>query len=111
MLPKKNRLSNSNHIEDIKKNSKKITTPLFTLLVNKSQDNLEFISKFAFVISAKISKKAVVRNKKRRQFSHAVKEYLSQFPTGEYIFIIHKKAVNADYNKIKTEIKNVIKRI
>lgn len=58
-------------------------------------NNLE-IPRFGFIISKKIDKRAVVRNKLKRVFCQAVQQNLAQFKPGDYLFLVKRSALGAD---------------
>lgn len=73
-------------------------------------NNLNY-SRFGFVISKKVSKKAVFRNKIKRQLRHAVKNFISKIKKNKDIVIIilyqpkELKNLNSLLEKFFQEIK------
>ena len=69
--------------------------------------------KIAFVVSTKVSKKAVERNRKKRQMREVLKKFLDQnkIKKGYILAIIaRKKILDKDYKDIKLDIEqNLIK--
>jgi len=74
----------------------------------------------AFVAPKSVSKKAVTRNKLRRQGYSALRSSLSTSPTGvkttgmkniACIFFYKKQAKNASFQEIKNDIENILKKI
>lgn len=100
MLKKKYRLS------DFKKlKSKTINSPLFTLRYLESGEK---VSKFAFVISKKIDKRAVVRNKIKRQISKALEGILEKITRGyTFIFIVKKEILTKSQEEISGETERI----
>lgn len=97
MLKKIYRLSSVNI-----KNSKKISSDLFTLRF--SENNLE-ITRFGFVISKKIDKKAVVRNSLKRKLSVSIEEIFDRIESGfDFVIYPSKKAAEANQEKISNEM-------
>ena len=80
----------------------------------KEKQNLNDTTKFAFVVSKKIHKRAVVRNRIKRLMRESIRliiknNELSQIQ--KYISIIciaRNKAINSDYKTIDMSIKNLI---
>lgn len=69
------------------------TTPFFRMRIQKNDLNCP---RFAFIVSKKIDKRAVVRNTLRRKVSSCVEENLASFPSGyDMIVSIHKNALMA----------------
>ena len=74
-------------------------------MVIKYKVNQEDITKIGFIISTKVDKKAVVRNKIARQFREVSRELLPQLKTGYSVLIIAKKKVlEIDFTTIKKQI-------
>lgn len=86
MLKKQNRLGKLTR----KNKDKLFTFPLFNLRVS---DNGEKITKFAFIVSKKIDKRAVVRNRTKRVLRSAAEEVIKRLEIGKNIVIISKKAL------------------
>jgi ribonuclease P protein component len=86
MLKKQNRLSRITR----KKGDKLFTFPLFSLRVS---DNGEKTTRFAFIVSKKIDKRAVVRNKTKRVLRSAVEEVTGKIIGGKNVIIIAKKTL------------------
>ncbi len=73
-LAKQYRLKGKKEFERVKKEGRLINGLLFSLLILKSQQTDG--PKFGFVVSKKIDKRAVVRNRIRRLISEAVRQVL-----------------------------------
>lgn len=89
MLPKINRLKNKRDFEAVLKKRPK-GCPGFKdnfLAMRIAPNNLK-ISRFGFLVSRKVSKKAVVRNKIRRRLSEAVRLNLKDIKKGIDIALI-----------------------
>jgi len=69
MLPKVNRLKKKQDIERVFKKGEGSKEDFLVLKIAKNRLSQ---TRFAFIISRKVSKKAVIRNKIRRQLSEAV---------------------------------------
>jgi ribonuclease P protein component len=74
MIPKKNRIEKS-LFDSIYKSGTPIHTPLFYLLYSH---NSSLETKFSFVVSKKIAKTAVLRNKLRRRGYSVIRKNMSQ---------------------------------
>lgn len=74
-------------------------------LILKIRPNELKQSRFAFVISTKIDKRAVVRNKIKRQLRAIVKKYLDKFPAGkDFLFITQKPIAKLDFEQIEKDV-------
>jgi len=104
-LPKKFRLKKRKEFDKVKQQGQKVHSPLFVVsYVNNESDG----PKFGFVVSKKIDKKAVVRNKIRRRLSEAIRCLLPQLKQDIYaVFLVKKKIKEANFSEIKTEIENI----
>lgn len=106
MLPKKFRLQK---FEEIKKKGKLFQFPLFGGLVlpQKEKNN----SRFAFVVSSKISKKATERNRAKRLLSEAVRSFLPKIKSGfDVVFFAKKLIVGKEFVEIKNEVERIFKK-
>jgi len=112
MLPKKHKITNRRIIPNILNNGKSISTPLFVIkyIYNKEKD-----SHFGIITSAKISKKAVERNKARRRIYEAIRHFLNEQGDTEKnidaIFLAKKSCLEADYETISKTISNNLSKI
>jgi ribonuclease P protein component len=82
MLPKNNRIRKKKDFEKIFKNSKNFKNSIFILKAVKNDLGL---NRFGFVISQKVSKKAVVRNKVRRRLTEIMKIEINNIFLGTQI--------------------------
>ena len=89
-LPKKNRLSDKSGIEKVFKKGKRLDSELFSIKFLPAGNNS---SKFAIVVSLKISKKAALRNKIRRMISEIIRLNISKLKPGYSIVLMVKPAV------------------
>ena len=76
MLSKINRIRKKKDFELIFKNSKSFKNNIFILRIAKNSLGL---FRFGFVVSQKVSKKAVIRNKVKRRLSDIIKAELKNF--------------------------------
>lgn len=97
MLSKKFRIP-GNQIPQVLKKGKRYSFPLFNLVVLKLQVTSYKLqaSRFAFVVSTKISKKAVVRNRTKRLFSESVRLLFPQIKKGNDIIFFAKKPLEKE---------------
>jgi len=106
MLPKLNRIKKKKDFETIFKNSKSFKTNLFIFRITENSLGL---NRFGFVISHKISKKAVTRNKIRRRLTEIIKSETKNIKTGTDLVIITLPNIkNKDFPEIKEAIRNVL---
>ncbi len=79
MLPKENRLKKKKDFENVFKKGKGFKEKFLFLKIRKNELN---VNRFGFAVSLKVSKKAVVRNKLKRQLREIVKAKLPQVKPG-----------------------------
>src|SRR4030042_2948345 len=110
MLPKAYHLPLKTELKRLKKDGQMFQAKFFGLLLLKS-DSLKNISRFAVIVSNKIDKKAVKRNKIRRLIAEALWSLHSEIKNGaEGVFLVKKTIANASLKEIKNEIENLFKR-
>lgn len=102
MLKKENRL-----IPGVRfNNSRLLTAPQFVL--KEKGNNLE-VSRFGIVVSKKIDKRAVVRNRLKRLFRDALSDLMKSIVPGHDILIIVKKeALRKNKKENLLEIRRVL---
>ena len=91
MLPQKNRITGNNLIEKLKNKGKAVQSKNFTILFLKRKDKKP--SRFAFVVSTKISKKAVERNKVKRRLRHVVSDNLDLLKKEKDVLVLVKRRI------------------
>ena len=107
MLKRENRVRSKKEFAEIKNEGRVLYSPLFGFLNYKKDDDLK---KFGFIVSKKISKKAVDRNKIRRILSEIVRKNLDKFEAGiRVVFLTKKEILDKKYDEIEGEVKKFIK--
>lgn len=108
MLKKENRLRKTKEIESVFKEGRSFYDQFFTLKIAKN--NLEN-NRLCVVISAKVSKKSVDRNKLKRRVRaifYSQKEALSK--GFDFLIIAKKETNNQEFPAIKESLINLFKR-
>ena len=106
MLPKINRIKKKKDFEIIFKNSKSFKTNLFIFRIMKN--NLGF-NRFGFVVSLKVSKKAVIRNKIRRRLSEIIKAEEKNIKAGTDLVVIALPGIEKkEFPELKEIVKNAL---
>ena len=85
MLPQINRIKKKKDFEKIFKNSKSFKSSLFIFRISKNDLGL---NRFGFVVSQKVSKKAVIRNKVRRRLAEIMRAQTGKIKNGTDLVII-----------------------
>lgn len=108
MLKKINRISSRKEFLEIKNKGVMNYSPIFGWLNLNLDDDQK---KFGFVISKKISKRAVDRNKIKRRLAEVIKKYLDSFEKGiRIVFFVKKEVLNKNIKEIEEEIKKCLKK-
>ena len=109
MLVKKNRLNKKRDFDNIFKNGKS-TKGLF-LVLRFIKNKLEF-NRYAFIVSKKVSQKAVIRNKVRRRLLESVKKNEEKLKKGlDIIFIALPTVKDKNFLQIKEEVDSLLSKI
>jgi len=101
MLKKQNRLGKITKT----KGNKLFTSPLFNVRISENKENK---TRFAFIVSKKIDKRAVIRNQTKRVLRSAVEEVIGKLKLGKDIIVISKKALTPGQ---KEDVLNALKVI
>jgi len=110
MLPKENRLTDDYDFRRVKRLGKSYHCPLFKLSVARKK--VLGPSRFGFVISKKIDKRAVVRNRIKRLLRQVVRERLEKIPNGfDVVFVVRPSIVGKIYEEINTEFNKVLSKV
>lgn len=97
MLPRDNRLKKAHDIELVKKKGKFFDSKNFKLLVLKRKENLSSPTRFAFIISTKVSKNASLRNKSTRALREGLRRHLYHLKNDYDCVFIGKKSIITAY--------------
>lgn len=107
MLKRENRVRSKKEFAEIKNEGRVLYSPLFGFLNYKKDDDLK---KFGFIVSKKISKRAVDRNKIRRILSEIVRKNLDKFQNGtRIIFLTKKEILNKKTKEVEKEVEKFFK--
>ena len=103
MLKKRFKL-NTSEFKEVFNFGKTIKTPLF--LIKTKQNNLPY-SRFAVVVSKKISKKAVERNYIKRRCMSAIKEGVKLKGNFDCIFILNSSIKDIQYKDLLNNLQQI----
>ncbi len=101
MLKKANRLSKFNNLENLKS----VSTPYFVLKYKREE---EALARFGFVVSKKIDKRAVIRNKVKRKLQQAVRESLGNVLPYTFLIIAKRESIQEESKKISEALKEIL---
>ncbi|MBR3368909.1 ribonuclease P protein component [Candidatus Saccharibacteria bacterium] len=107
MLSKKYRFHSRGGVRFTYKNGKTIRTPNISLIYNKNDKGFE---RFAVVVSKKVLKSAVGRNKIRRRVYEAIRLELPNFQLPQdSIFVVYNKNIkDLPFNELRKNIRNLL---
>lgn len=109
MLAKRYRLHFDKDIQQVLKKGKIVFGPFFNL---KILSNKLDVSRFCIIISTKISKKAVVRNKAKRQLNSIIQKYLPKIKPDYDIVILTKPAVTVtEFKELEKGFTSLLQKI
>ena len=110
MLNKKNRLKKRKEVENVFKKGKKSISQSVIIFYTPSDSEK---SRFAFSVSKKISKKAVVRNKVKRRLREIIrKEIIPSLKASlDCLVIARKEILEKNYHESEGELKRIFKKI
>jgi ribonuclease P protein component len=108
MIKQNTKISKKKDFDDIFKKGKAIKG---SFLIIRFLRNNKDRSRFAFIVSKKVSLKAVDRNKIRRRLSEAVKKYKEILAGTDIIFIVLPQAKLKSFLEIKEEITVLLNKI
>ncbi len=106
MLARQSRLVKEKDFKKIFKRGKSSYAKIFCLKVLANEFE---INRYGIVISTKVSKKAVERNKLKRQIRAVIKEFDKKLMSGfDLAIIVSPAALNQDYKFIKSELEKIL---
>ena len=109
MLPKKHRLVKKKDFKLAFEKGTSYFSPAVNLVVSKNNDASYFL--IGFIISNKVSKKAVVRNKIKRQMRAILRSFLSTLKGGgSLIFIAKKSLLDSNYHELERDIRTLLSK-
>jgi ribonuclease P protein component len=111
MLPQAYRLPLKTELNRLKKNGQIFQGKFFGLLLASGKET-ETSSRFGMIVSNKVAKKAVSRNRIRRFLSESLLAFWPQIKKGkDGIFLAKKTAGEADYLQIKEDMKSLLEKV
>ena len=109
MLAKQYRLQEDKDFESVFKKGRVFSGK--SLFLKFKKNNLQ-VSRFGFVIGKKISNKAVVRNKLKRQLRGIVRKNLANTKPGfDIVVVVKPEIINKNYQEIKNDLENLLQTL
>ena len=114
MLPKDYRLKKRSAFAATYRTGKTLHEGGMTLFIGK-RGNDTSVTKFGFVVSKKVHKRAVIRNRIKRQMRESVRLLLKSNKIGNnylsLIFVASSKLIDKNYKYIDDTIKNLVSKL
>lgn len=112
MLPKLNRLPRSK-FKLVKHKGKLVQSNLFgTLVLKRTSLHQTSPSRIGFIVSSKVAKKAVLRNKLKRLLREATRSQINSLSSGyDLVFLAKKTLINKSPSGVSLEIDHIFKTI
>ena len=108
MLAVKNRLRRQKDFQQVAAKGKKYFSDFFMIKVlPKSEGEI----KIGIVVSNKVSKKAVVRNRLKRWISADLYQYLDKLPLADYLILVKPPIADKSHEDITNNLFNILKKI
>jgi ribonuclease P protein component len=108
MLPKSNRLPKS-QFQSVFRTGKKMHTDDLMCVVLKTK---EVVSQFAFVVSTKVSKHAVDRNRMKRLLRESIHHLLPTIQPGyDIVFVAQKNFADKKESDIEDQVNKILSAI
>ena len=114
MLAKKYRLKKNIEFVATYAQKKYVANSYFVVNIGKPKPTEDFVSKAAFVVSKKIDKRAVVRNKIKRRMREVYKKILKENPKFSkwmsMIFSVKSDVKDIDFSLFEREFRALIQK-
>src|SRR3990167_2099311 len=109
MLPLKHRLKKREDIKNVFRNGRSFKE---NFLLLKMAANRLVDSRFAFVVSSSVSKKAVFRNRVRRVMAEIIRLNLAQIEKGfDIVLVVSPGIKQKNSQEISAALKNILLRV
>ena len=108
MLKRTNRLSKETDIKRVLKKGKRTRGSFVSFIVLKN--DLDY-SRFTVVVGMKVSKKAVDRNRLKRQVRSVIEKEFDQIKPGvDVMVLVNPSALNQSFEKLNTDVIQGLKK-
>lgn len=112
MLPKANRLTSDYDFRRVRRQGRKIKTSLFDLYyLPRGGPSSLAVSRFGFVVSLKLDKRATRRNRLRRIFREEVRSLLPKIKKGfDCAFWVRKRSLEVEPEEVRRAVREALKK-
>lgn len=102
MLPKKHRLSKYAEVNTTAAKGRSFFSQSFILKFLSNLKNID--PRIAVVVSNKVSKSAVVRNRLKRIIRDEIHKHILKIRSGNYVIILKRSAININPEQLRNEL-------
>jgi len=106
MLSKTNRLAKGKDIQKTFARGRSFFNPFFTVKFAPGGD----VPRFTVVVSTKVSKRAVVRNRLKRLVREYLRTHLNEFKNGDHIIMLKPKVASLPEGQLVAKFKEIFKK-
>lgn len=113
MLPKENRLKKRSAFAATYRTGKSFHIGGITVFIGKEKNN-DIPTKFGFVVSKKIHKRAVKRNKIKRLMRESCRQFIKEYTYNKYmslVFVASSKILDKDFIYVKSTINKLLEQL
>ena len=107
MFAKKNRLAKTSDVQKVFARGRSFFNPLFTV---KFLPQPGVVSRFTVVVSTKVSKAAVRRNRIKRVLRQFLRIHLAEVRSGDYVVIVKPPAVQKQADDWRKGLEDLLKK-
>lgn len=109
MLKKENRINRNKDFDRIFKTGQSFYGRILGIKAVKNESEL---NRFGIIISTKVSKKAVIRNRFKRQLREIIKKEMINLKKGyDLVIIVFPLILDKNYQELEDLVKNGLKRL
>lgn len=105
MLKKQHRLAKTTTVEQTMRRGRSFFNPHFVIKFRASHN----APRFTVIVSTKVSKKAVDRNRLKRLLREVIRLQLSKFRGGDYVIIVKPIVVKLSSTELKESFSKLVK--
>lgn len=109
MFAKQNRLAKDRDVQTAYRAGRTFFTPLFTIKFLKSRQQTG-VSRFTVVVSTKVAKQAVTRNRIKRIIREYLRLRLAGLVCGDYMIIVRPGIAKATPAEVRTAMEDALTR-
>lgn len=113
MLPKANRLTSDYDFRKVRRQGRKMKTPFFDLYyLPRGGPSSLAVSRFGFVVSLKLDKRATRRNRVRRIFREEVRSLLPKTKKGfDCAFWVRKRSLEVEPEQARRATREALRKV